>query len=136
MMLIKGQGRPTYLLSKNSQIRLWHRRLGYTSNTKVVEPSKLNNGIDIIIEDDLLIENLSSDSEIDNKDKCKDLGQIFTTNNEHERLSPLIAIINNSDNDEIEKLYNPCSENMHIKTVRYKKMTPTTRKLQEIHADL
>ena len=32
--LVKEKDRPTYLISKNSQIRLWHRRLGHTSNAR------------------------------------------------------------------------------------------------------
>ncbi len=50
-MLIKGRGRPTYLLSKNLQIRLWHRRLGHASNVRVVGASKLIDGIEISRED-------------------------------------------------------------------------------------
>lgn len=50
-MLVKGRGRPTYLLSTNPQIKFWHRRLRYASNAKVVGTSKLTNGIDIKIED-------------------------------------------------------------------------------------
>lgn len=50
-MLMKRRGRPTYLLSKNPQIRLGHRQLGYASNARVVEASKLTKGIDIMIEE-------------------------------------------------------------------------------------
>ena len=51
-MLVKRRRRPTYLLSKNLQIRLWHRRLEYASNARIIKASKLIDGIDIIIEDD------------------------------------------------------------------------------------
>ena len=47
-----------------------------------------------------------------------------------------MTIINNLDNSEIEKLYDPCIESKYIKISRHKKMTLTTRKLDEIHADL
>ena len=49
-ILVKERGRPTYLLSKNPQIRLWHQQLGQASNARVIETSKLVNGIDIIID--------------------------------------------------------------------------------------
>ena len=101
-----------------------------------MEVFKLNNGIDITIEDDLPTKNLFSDLGIDDKNKCEDLGQIFTADNEHERLPPLMTIINNPDNSEIEKFYDPCIESKYTKIVRYKKMTPTTKKLQKIHANL
>ena len=136
MMLVKSQGQPTYLLSNNLQIRLWHRRLRHTSNARVVEAFKLNDGIDITIEDDLLTENLSSDLGIDDKDKCKYLGQTLTIDNKYERFPPLIVIINNPNSSEIEKLCDPCIESKHTKVVRHKEMTLTTKKLQEIHADL
>lgn len=50
-MLVKDRNKPIYLVSKNSHIRLWHRRLGYTRNARVVEASKVTDEIDIIIED-------------------------------------------------------------------------------------
>lgn len=126
-------------MSKNPQIKLWHRRLGHTSNAKVVEVAKFNNRIDIAIKNDHITKNLSFDSEKIDKDKCEDLGQTFTANNKHERLLPLINAINNingPDNSKIERLCDPYIESKHIKIVRYKKITPTTKKLQKIHADL
>lgn len=129
MMLVKGQGRPTYLFSKDPQIRLWYKRPGHASNAKVVEVFQLNNRIDITLEDDLPTKNLSSDLGIDNKDECKNLGQIFTVDNKHERLLPLMAIINDPDNCEIKKLYNLYIKSKYTKIIRYKKMTLTTKKL-------
>lgn len=46
-----------------------------------MEVSKFNNRILITIEDDLLNENLSSNSRMDEINKSKDLGQIFTIDN-------------------------------------------------------
>lgn len=62
-MLVKNRGQPNYFLSKNPQIKLWHRRHRYASNAKVVKASKLNDKINILIKDDQKIEKLSSDSE-------------------------------------------------------------------------
>ena len=136
MMLVNSRGRPTYLLSKNPQIKLGHRRLGYVSNTRIIEVFKLNDKIEIMIEDDHLTEDLPFDLEMDEKDKYEDLGQTLIADHKHERLSPLMAIINDPNSSEIEKLCDLCIESKYTKIVRYKKLTPTTRKLQKIHADL
>lgn len=50
-MLVKEGRRSTYFLSKNLQIKLWHRRFGYTSNARVVGAFKLTNKIDILGKD-------------------------------------------------------------------------------------
>ena len=129
IMLVKGQNQPTYLLSKNSQIRLWHRKLKYVSNTRVVEASKLNIRIDIKIEYDYSIKNFFSNSRRDDNDEYKDLGQTFITNDKYERLFPLMAIINDPNNSEIKKLCDLCNERKHTMTIRHKKMILTTGKL-------
>ena len=46
-MLVRGRGRPTYLLSPDPQTRLWHRRLGHASNARVAQASKLVDGINL-----------------------------------------------------------------------------------------
>ena len=101
-----------------------------------MEVSKLNNRIDITIKEDLSTKNLFSDSRIDDKDKSEDLRQILIANEEHERLSPLMANINNFDSSKIETLCDPYIERKYTKIVRHKKTTPTPRKLQEIHVNL
>ena len=89
-----------------------------------------------MIENDHSIKDLSSNWGRDDKDKYKDLWQILIANDKHERLSSLMAIINDPDNSEIKKLCDPYIESKHTKIVKYKKMTPITRKLQEIHVNL
>ena len=101
-----------------------------------MKASKLNIKIYITIEDDVSRKNFFSKLKIDDKDKCKDLRQTLNADNEHVRLPLLMDIMNNSDNSEIEKLYNLCIESKHIKIVRHKNMIPTTKKLQEIHDNL
>ena len=71
-MLVQGRGRLTYLLSSNPQIRLWHRRLSHASNARVIQASKLVDGIDLgeaIGPDNKLY---SSDSEPDNENNKSD----------------------------------------------------------------
>lgn len=53
LMIAKGKGRPTYLLSKDPQVRLWHRRFGHASNVRIVQASKLVDGIKLSTEDPL-----------------------------------------------------------------------------------
>ena len=52
IILIKKKRRPIYLCSKNPQIKLWHRQLGYISNARVIKKSKLTDNIDITINED------------------------------------------------------------------------------------
>ena len=138
-MLSKGKDRPTYLLSKNPQIRLWHQRLGHASNTRVVEAFKLTDGIDITIEksEQIQEEPFSSDSEVDNKDKNSELSTTSNTSS-----APTITLLNKvtstgtNPDQSVEQLCNPYIESKYTKIVRHKKMTLTTRKLKKIHADL
>ena len=44
-MLVRGRSRPTYSLNFNPQIRFWHHRHGHVSNTRVIQVSKLVDGI-------------------------------------------------------------------------------------------
>lgn len=67
-MLSKRRNRPPYLLSKNLKIRLCHQKLGDLSNARVMEVSKLNDGVDIMIEKSQK-ELFPSDTEFDNKTK-------------------------------------------------------------------
>ena len=71
-MLVKGRRRPTYLLSKNLQIRLWHRKLGHASNMRVIGVSRLTDGI--YIDDQSREGQLSSNSEDE-----EDLESLSTT---------------------------------------------------------
>lgn len=71
IILVKSRRRLTYLFSKNLQIRLWYKRIGYASNTRVVGASKLTNRIDITIEDghQMPEKQLFSNFKEDKKDK-------------------------------------------------------------------
>lgn len=46
-LALRGQGRPTYLVSKNRKIRIWHRRQGHASNARVIRASTLVDDIDL-----------------------------------------------------------------------------------------
>ena len=84
-IFVKKRDRLTYLISKNPQIRFWHRRLGYTSNTRVVDTSKLTNGIEILI-DNSQFENEDKYLFLDCKSEAiKDIKSINSENNDNPR---------------------------------------------------
>lgn len=67
-MLVKRRGRSTYLFNFNLQICFWHCHLGYASNTRVIQASKLVDGIN-------LREKISSEDKLhsfDSKPKVED----------------------------------------------------------------
>lgn len=127
-------------------MELWYRRLGYISNARDIEAFKLNNGIDILIENVQRIEGIFSKSERDEKDKKPELN---LPNNEHQGLvvsmdittTTLLNKITNSTNIDVEdsnikQLCNPYIERKYIKIVRHMKMTTIFQKLKEIQTDL
>lgn len=103
-----------------------------------MEASKFIDGIEIVIEKDQQIqeEPFSSNSEVDNKDENSKPSP--TSNIPPTSATTLLNKIINTmtDPDSVKQLCNPCIESKHMKIVRYKKMTPTTRKLEKIYADL
>ena len=122
-MLVQGRGRPTYLLSSNPQIRLWHRRLGHASNAKIVQVSKLVDGIDLEeITTEPIDEPQSSNSEPE-------------SDSDVDKPSPINKGME-LNIDGVEKPCEACIESKHTRIVNSKRMIPTTRRLQEIHADL
>ena len=46
-MIIQRRGRPTYLQSYNLKIRLWHQYFGHVSNARIIQASKLVDGINL-----------------------------------------------------------------------------------------
>ena len=123
IMLVRGRGQPTYLLSSNPQIRLWHRQLGHASNTRVVQVSKLVDGINLgKITTELINKLQSSDSEPE-------------SDSDVDKPSPINKAIE-LNIDGVKQLCKACIESKHTRIEKSKKMTPTTKRLQEIHTDL
>ena len=115
-ILVRGKGRPTCLLNSNPQIRLWHCRLGHASNVRIVQVSKLVDRInlgEIIIEP--IDELQSSDFE---PESDSDADKLFPINKAMEL-----------NIDSMEELCKACIESKHIRIVKSKRMTPTTRRL-------
>ena len=46
-MAIRGKSGPTHLVSQNKRIRLWHQRLAYVSNARVVRAFKLVDDVNL-----------------------------------------------------------------------------------------
>ncbi len=133
-MAITGRGRPTHLVSQNKRIRLWHRRLAHVSNARVVRASKLVGGIDLGPTKEYDPAEVFVDSE-DSDDSGDD-----PQSPSEEETDPSFARqirANTDDNDPPDKLCTPCVGSESTRVVRRNKsMTPTTEKLEEVHADL
>lgn len=120
-MLVQKRVWRTYLLSSNLKIRLWHYRLGHASNVRVVQASKLVDEIDLKELSGLANKLYSSNSE-SNNDSDADILNVP---------APINKITQG-----MEKFYEAYIESKYIRIIKSKKMTPITRRLQEIHADL
>lgn len=125
-MLIKGKGRPTYLLGKNAQIKLWDKQSEHMLNRLVVQALKLTDSIIIIINEGQEKDyHFFSNSE--NNSKRKNLEPNPTNNNNYSPTS-MFNFLNqviNPNNINIQ-LCNFCIESKNIKIVRHKKMISTT----------
>ena len=139
-MAITGRGQPTHLVSQNKRIRLYHCWLAYISNTRVVKASKLVDGIDLDNNNkeynpaevfiDLDNSNISELSDSNEKPLIQHPSAKTTP-------STVIRRIRTKDSDVLDKLCTPCIGIKSIRVVwKNKSMTPTTDKLEEVHADL
>ena len=139
-MAITGQGRLTHFVSQNKRIRLWHRQLAHISNARVVRASKLVDGIDLDNNNkeynpaEVLIDSDDSDmSELSDPDEEP------LTQHPSAKATPTTVVrqIRTEDSDVLDKLCTPCVGSKSTQVVRRNKsMTPTTDKLEEVHADL
>lgn len=146
-MRMRGKGRPTHLVSRNKRIRLWHRRLANVSNARVVRASKLVDGIDIGLKEydpaEVFID--SDDSEVSSDDEsppnsASQSALLEPVPSSIETMIPNVdSVLQTKENDDdgIAKLCTPCVCSKSTQVVRHNKsMTPTTNKLEEVHADL
>ena len=141
-MAITGRGRPTHLVSLNKHIRLWHWRLAYASNARVVRASKLVDGIDLGPEKKYNLAKVLIDSKESDANKIGDQPQSMTNLTQtHADPSSAIRQVKaetNKDNGNIlDKLCTACVGSNSTRVVRRdKNITPITNKLEEVHADL
>lgn len=121
IILVQGKGRLTYFLSSKVQICLWHRRLDYASNARVIQASKLADRIDL-------------GGEISSDDRAHSFDSESNKKDAENKPAPINKAI---DSLEItEQLCKAYVESKHTRIVKSKGMTPTTKKLQEVHIDL
>ena len=127
-MLVQRKGQLIYLLSSNPQIRLWHRGLGHASNARIIQASKLVDKIDLgeaIGPDNELY---SSDFEPDDENNKSD----EDADNEPTTINTATEYNLNG----VKELCKVCIKSKHTRIVKLKKMIPTIKRLQEVHADL
>lgn len=76
---------------------------------------------------------------MDSKSEVKDIELISSKNDDNPKPSTATIVTQFSqvtNSNEIEKLYDLDIKSKHTKIIKHKKMTPTNRKLQKIHANL
>lgn len=117
-ILIKEKDQLTYFFNSNLQIYLWHHYLGYTSNTKIIQASKLVNRIDFEDISKVTKKPYSSNSESDNN-----------SDNNGNNQSTLINKVISYNIKYIKKLYKVGIKSKYIKIVKLKKMTLIIKKL-------
>lgn len=121
------QGRPTHFISQSKFFCLWHQRLVYMSNARVVRASKLTDGINL-----------------DNKNKEYNPVKIFIDSNKSnvsdEKTPKHIVLVCQTrvkNVDTLDKLYQPCIESKVTGVVRHNKsMIVIKDKLEEVHTNL
>lgn len=135
-------GRPTYLVSQNKRIRIWHQRLTHASNARVVRASKLTDGINFDISNSKYDPaEVFIDSDNSNASNFDFNSKTLTSNNPT-TLDPIPIIVacqeNNAENpDNLDKLYTPYMGSISTRVVRQNKsITITTSKLEEVHINL
>ena len=120
---MQGRGQSIYLFNFNLQIWLWCCQLGHASNTKIVQVSRLIDGIDF---GKITIEPI---------DKSDFSNSIPESDLDVDKLAPIPNIIE-LNIDSVEKLWEASIKSKHIKIVKSKRMTLTMRRLQEIYTNL
>lgn len=153
VMAIRGRGRPTHLVSPNKRIRLWHRRLTHVNSARVVRASKLVDGIDIgpnkeYDPAEVLINSDDSEASADEKESPDDTvaslalpqfvpAAMIPAGTTISDPDPVYQTRTNDETNMLDKLCTPCVRSKSTRAIRRdKSMTPTTNKLEEVHADL
>lgn len=121
VILVRGKGCSTHFFSPKPHIRLWHHCLSHASNTRVMQASKLADGIDLGGE-------ISADDGAHLSDSKPD------KKNAENKPTSINKAIDSSETT--KQLCETCVQSKHTRIIKTKNMTSTTRKLQEVHIDL
>lgn len=131
LAMATGRGRPTYLVSKNKKVRIWHRHLRHASNARVIRASKLVD--DINIED-----NEYDPTEVFIDSDTENNGDTSNTPIVSNPTAPSELAANASEtNSDFDYICGPCVGSKSTQVVIWNKsMTLTRERLEEVHADL
>ncbi len=131
---ITSQGRPTYIICQNKQIRIEHRRLAHISNVRVVTVLKLVNSINLTLTD---MEYDPAEVLINSKDSNISVNEMADPQIPVDiDLPPMIVVFTRQDNDAIDKRSTSYERRKSTRVVRQNKaMTPTIEKLEKVYAD-
>ena len=148
-MVVRGRDRPTHLVSKNRKIRIWHRRLGHASNSKVIRASTLVDGInpqqanynlfEVFLDLDESEHDINKESKSNNQDTNPIAKTAFSLTLQSSAIDP------DRDPDfeslaidlDLDKLCTICMTSKSTRAVKHhKSMTLASKKLEEVHADL
>ena len=129
-MAMTGRGHPTHLVSQSKRVQLWHRRLAHASNTRILRATKLVDGI-----------KLDDDKEYDPAEILIDSDDSDTFDDEETRTQAeagaITTALQATETDILDKICAPCVGSKSTRILRQNKsMTATTKKLEEVHADL
>lgn len=133
-IVITRRGQPTYLMSQNKRIYLWHHRLAHVSNAQRVRAFKLVGDINLGLTKKYNLAEVFVDSEdLDNSgDNLQSLIK--------KEIDPSFAYqikTNTDDNNLLDKLYTSYVGSKSTRVIwRNKSMMPITEKLEEVHANL
>lgn len=139
-ILVKGKWILTYLFSNNLQIKLWHHRVKYALNARIIKVSKLINNINIMIEDNQQRSKRYFFSNSKNNHKNNISKPSLNSNNipyltfTTMLFNKIISITNH--NNFVKQLYNLYIENKYTKIIKHNKMILIIFKLQKIYANL
>ena len=114
-MLVRDKGRSTYLLNFNPQIWLWHYQLDHASNIRIVQVSKLIDGIYI---KKIITKPFDKPHFSDSKSE---------SNSDADQLSLINKIIE-LNIDGMKKLYEVYIKNNNTRIIKSKRITPIMRR--------
>lgn len=140
-LVLRRQSRPTYFVSKNRKIRIWHCQLEHTSNARVIRASTLVLGIDLQQAkynlSEVFIDSKESEHDTDkdnNSDKQENQDTSLALALQISALDPILETL--AIDPDFEKLCTTCVANKSTQTVkRDKSMTSANKKLEKVHAD-
>ncbi len=129
-MTVQKRGRPSHFISRNKRVRIWHRRIENTSNTRIIRISKLLTGIE------------DFNTEYDPEEVYNDLEQSTSDNNIEAKTIQevpklLTTFVSYATENNFDSIYTPCIASKQTRVVNQSKsMTEVKEKLEEVYVNL